>query len=387
LRIYRITLSNRAFFYPIGFSADCFNFTAILAETFLASSLFGATELQMGVLGACNALGYMLPCVATGLISERLGRRVMCALSAAGLIAVNLTEPHLRSVPALYVAGFLRMFATSFLWPPLIAWLTQSTRHRNLSGVLGGFNFSWASGIMTGFFIGGWAFQHISPTAAFYFSASMALLLLIFVLTCTPRIHDVEDGGQSDALQPLPQIKRHEPDHAHLYIRQGLLLNTGACFVTSMVLYLFPKIAAGQLTEAAQGTMHSVRMGGQVLAFLLFGRTAVWHYRGWPVWLTLGALATGLVFISSAHSNWFYLVGCAALGFGAGAAYSLSIFYSLALTRIKGLGSGIQESLIGAGLLLGPLYGGLIASMTDVRLTVIAALIPLALLLPWLKAR
>ena len=104
----RLTISKKSFFYTSAFAVDCFNFIAIAAEVFMAVALLKATAFQLGVLGAANALGYALPCVWTGLLSERLSRSRMCLIALAGLTVVYAVTPKVTSVYLLCIASFLR---------------------------------------------------------------------------------------------------------------------------------------------------------------------------------------------------------------------------------------------------------------------------------------
>ncbi len=369
----RLTVSSRAFFYTIGFSADAFNFAPILAESFLASSRFHATEMEMGILGAANALGYALPCMMTGLMSERVGRRRMCAIAAAGILAVNVEEPFLGSVRGLCVAGFLRMFATGFLWPPLMAWFTETTGPRRFSRFLGGYNVSWAAGILVGFLVGGWTYQRLGAGASFGFGAVFSGALLVALFAFDPRPEPDREGDEPVCAPPDAAAARN-------LVILGLLLLTCGCFLSSLVLYLFPKLAGASVSEEVQSRLHVLRMAGQVAAFFVLTHTVAWHNKRWPMTATLLAFAAGIVLASAGPRLALSAPGFALLGVGNGIAYMLSAYYALALVKTKGLGSGLQETLIGTGYLLGPLYGGALATIRGTQWAVVAGLLPVALL-------
>jgi len=372
----RLSVPNFLFFATVAFAVDCLVFAAALSEAMLAVDRMHATELQLGLLGAAVALGYAVPCIFTGVISERLGRRSLCLAATAGIAAVCFVEPHLSTMGALCAAGALRMVATGFFWPPVMAWLTETTDSDSFSETLGRYNVCWAVGILVGFFAGGWTYQRLGPVAAFHFTAWLAVAAFAFLLLATPRRmvqhqrpHGMEEGD------------------ARAFVRQGFLLNLCGCFTTSLILYVFPKLVEGRLEAGVQGTLHAVRMGGTVLAFAVMSSTRAWHFRRWPMWLGLGALLAGLALCAAARSLPLFAVAFAVTGAGAGTVYMLSAYYALALMRTKGLAGGIQETLIGVGYFTGPMFGGVAGALAGPRTALAAALIPLAAMLPavWVR--
>lgn len=370
----RIAVSNRLFFYSIGFSADGFNFVAVLAETFLASNVLHATPLQMGILGTLSALGYALPSFWAGLLSERLGRRSMCLFAVAGMLLTYLVTPHVRAIHVLYAVSFARSVATSCLWAPLMAWMSEICDMASLSGMLGGYNISWATGIMVGFWAGGYTYEHLGPAVPFHIAAAYAFILLAFMAICTP---------QRDALHTSNQ---EFPEHdVHYFVRQGLLYVTMGCFVTGLVIYMLPKLVASQMGETAQGMLHVTRMAGQVTAFVVLSNTDAWHFRRWPSHSCAACFGAGLLLVALSPHYGVNIVGFFLLGVGVGVGYMMSIYYTMALVRTKGLGSGLQESLVGTGNLLGPLFGGTVANYSTPRTSVLAGVLPLAL--TWVVAQ
>jgi predicted MFS family arabinose efflux permease len=372
----RVSVPNRLFFASAAFAVDFLNFAAVLAESMLAVVRMHATELQLGVLGACVALGYALPCMFSGIVSERTGRRNLCLLATAGIAAVNFVEPGVTTMWGLCAAGTLRMVATGFFWPPLMAWLTETSDSESFSETLGGYNVCWAVGILLGFYVGGWSYQSLGPAAAFHLAGWSAAATFAGLLLTTPR-----RAEHRHAAHPMEQ------GDARAFVRQGLLLNLCGCFTTSLILYVFPKLVEGRLDAGVQGTLHAVRMGGTAAAFALMASTRGWHFRRWPMWLGLGALLAGLALCAASRSLPLFAVAFAVTGVGAGTAYMMSAYYALALMRTKGLAGGIQETLIGFGYFTGPMFGGVAGALASPRGALFAALIPLAAMLPavWVR--
>jgi MFS family permease len=370
----RLRVHNRLFFYTGGFACDCYNYVAILAEAFFAAYVLGASEFEMGLLGAASAVGYTLPCIATGLLSEKIGRRRMLLIATAGQTVVYLLTPMASSIALLCLASFLRSVATSFYWPPLLAWMSETSDTTSLSGTIGGFNVSWSMGCVTGFAVSGIMFEYIGVAAPFYAAAALSAGMFLFFLFLTPTRSAIEIHEHGMA-----------PAEVNSFVREGLILNCLGYAVVGLVLYMLPKIVGQRMGEAEQSTLHVVRMLAQVVTFFILAHTRLWHYRRWPTAACIITFVAGLVLAGLTYSYWVYFAGFILLGVGTGIGYTLSIYYSLALLRTKGLGSGMQESLIGLGNLLGPLYGGTTATLTTPRGSLFAAIVPVVAAWAWLR--
>ncbi|MGI8905741.1 MAG: MFS transporter [Candidatus Sumerlaeaceae bacterium] len=374
----RLPVSNVAFFCLIGFLGDCLNFTAVQSEIFLAAGIFHARELQLGLLGAATSLGYALPAMWAGVLSERMGRRPLCTFGVLGLLLSYLVIPYVQTLPQLYAICFLRSVFSAFLWVPLMAWMARAQDHEGLSGLLGKYNVSWALGILSGFYLAGVMFTGYGWRSGFHVSAGLAFVLLMFIFCCEPQ------GGRGAPAdvdeQPVHGLEVHEVRH---FVRQGLLMLTIGNFLSALVLYMFPRVGGGIVHEQGQSLLNVIRLTGQVSAFVLFGYTVNWHFRRWPLLLCGAFLCVGVLLVAVGARFAVYAAGFGLVGAGFGIAFTMSAFYALGLSESKGKGSGMMETLVGSGSLLGPLYGGAIGQMSGPRMGVVAGLIPLALIFGW----
>lgn len=362
----RIRISNVLYFNGIGFSADCFNYVAVLAEAFFAAKVLKATEFQMGLLGFFSALGYALSAVWMGALSDRIGRRVMMAIAATGMALCYLAAPHAPSMKVLYGIGFLRMVSTSFMWPALMAWMSETCPQERLAGVLGWYNITWACGILVGMWVSGFLFEHVGPASPFFFAAMYSAALLVWILVFTPRESALmaHDHGMEVA-------------EARGFVREAFTVNFLTHFAVALVLYLFPKMPGMKMGETAQSLLHVIRMSGQVAAFVIFTHATVWHFRRWPTWLAMGLTCLGLVLVAWGRVYAVTSVGFFALGLGMGIGFMASVYYSMHLVQRKGLAGGIQESVLGAGSLVGPLFGGAVAKYSNVPVAMLTAIVPI----------
>jgi hypothetical protein len=151
-------------------------------------------------------------------------------------------------------------------------------------------------------------------------------------------------------------------------------------------LYLFPKVGEETLTEVQISLLNSIRLVGQMLAFYLMGRFSLWHFKRWPVWMLVFLLGSGLGIMAAGQSYLHYIAGCVLIGFGFGTGFSMCAYYALGLSTSKGRGSGFMETMIGAGGLTGPLFGGAVANMSTARTGIFSGFLPIALC-AWIAIR
>lgn len=382
----RLVVPNLLFFGTIGFVADLFNFAGAQAEILTATFVFGATEFQLGVLGALSSLSYALPVLLMGLLSERVGRRPVILVGLSGMGISYAWGSHVGSVQELYLVAALRSLGTSMLWPPVMAWMARAVPARALPKFLGAYNLSWASGTFIGFWGAGYLFQNIGWRTPFLVAAILAAALLLFVVILNPR------GGKGMALSGDGYEAESHDDRgltkkqSNFFVRQGLLMAGVGALAASSALYLFPKIGQDSLTEVQISLLNSIRLVGMMLAFYLMGRFPQWHFRRWPVWMLVSLLATGLACLALGQQYYQYVTGCILIGLGFGTGFSMCAYYALGLSASKGRGSGYMETMIGAGGLAGPLLGGTVANLSSARAGIFSGIAPI-LLGAWVATR
>ncbi len=375
----RLTVPNIVFFGAIGFMADLFNFAGSQAEILTATFVFHATEFQLGILGACSSLFYAIPTLLTGLLSERVGRQPLVIAAIIGMGSSYAWGACAGSVQELYAVATLRALSTAMLWPPVMAWMARAVPPRKFSQFLGTYNVCWATGTFIGFWASGYLFEAYGWTSPFWSSAALAAALLVFVLIVSPR------GGKGLALPA--DIQESDEDHHGLnaeqsryFVRQGLIMAVAGSMAANAMLYIFPKVGEGLLSEIQISLLNSIRLAGQMLAFYLMGRYGLWHFRKWPLWTTAAMLCAGLLVIACGRTYSHFTAGALLIGFGFGAAFSICAYYALGLSRTKGKGSGMMETSIGIGGLSGPLLGGAVGAMASARIGLISVIAPVVLL-------
>jgi len=69
------------------------------------------------------------------------------------------------------------------------------------------------------------------------------------------------------------------------------------------------------------------------------------------------------------------------LGLCASLTYYSSLYYTVRLMKRKGKGTGLHESIVGSGVVLGPLLGGIMAHSAGLRAPYILCVVVLAVVI------
>jgi MFS family permease len=368
----RLPLNNLAFFAGIGFIVDAMNFGAIQIEIFAADRAFAASVTQLGILGTLGSLGYTLPAFFSGMLSEKYGRRPVCTLALLALSLCYFAGAWSTNVYHIWTECFIRAAITAFIWPPVMAWIADTQPGDSLPKFLSWYNISWAAGGFAGFYGAGEIFAAFGWKAGFYTAAALSLLMAIYVSVFMPgrQPHLASDKSED--------LYSHSPQEIQYYVLQGMVMLGLGMFLTGLVMYMFPKLAEGHVNEKWQGILNAMRMAGAVTAFFAFGLTKSWHFRRWPAVVIAAAFCAGLLLTAWGSHLVTYFISFYLVGIGFGTGFTVCAYYALGLVKTKGKGSGMMETLIGAGGLLGPIFGGQIAAQASPRAAILCGFVPLA---------
>jgi len=368
-----------AAFY-MDYSAGVF----IVALPYLALSM-GAESLDLGILGAARSGAYIAAAIPAALLADRYSRRVLLAFSSAGVVIMLATTAAAATVWHLAVISALWSASLALYWPAVFAWLGDSHSTDRLAPASGAVNLSWSVGAMVGGLAAGWLFEMGSwlpfPVAAL--PVGLGCLAVLFA----PR-------GEGHPLraalaEPAPGTRRE--------LMSAWTGSFSACCMVGVVMFVFPALGAQIGVDAR---LFGVFMGG----FFGLGRTAVflaglrWGRRlqDWrlavPVQL-ISALFLATFFV--ARSPWWIGVVFLVVGVNMGVNYYRGLYKSLEEAGARGLKSGIHESVLLTGLLIGSFGGGAVAQVFGLRapyaillaVAVLLAVVQVALVVSARRAR
>jgi YNFM family putative membrane transporter len=366
------------FFFVAAFLMDGLFYNSLLTDAFFADTAFNAQQWHQGILGGASALGYAIGCLVFAPISERFGRRAPTLIATAGLGICMIALPRCESFQTLFICVFAKRLILSMYWPALEAWLADVSKPSNLSRNLGGFNFGWTLGLMSGSFLSGhlglWVAGEsgaYSPAAPYAASLGAAALLFcwIGIFDPGPKMEYVPDESG-----PILQIKRY-------FLAKAWVAHLAIYASIGLAIFMLPRLAAlpeNSVSEAGQSTIHSLRAAISLAAFGAMLASARWHFRFYPIYGGLGLAGAGIAIMAIGSGFSVLLAGSLLLGLASGAIYTVSLYYSLGLPRTKTRGSSIHEALVGVGSAAGPALGGAAALIiASPRTPFAAGLIPI----------
>jgi len=353
---------------------------ACMAMISLAIQNFGiyvlhAPNIVLGLFPTFGSAGYTSGCLVSGRVADRWGRKRSAVAAAVAVALIWMLLPAARSSLAVLCMVPFSGLAMAFFWPSLQAWLGETCRSEAsvLGRVLGLFNVMWCTGLMVGPVAAGYLWE-AGYRWAFMIPAVLVLGLALLILRIPAG------GAEHRSEKDAPATGCVDP-RTHFFLVLARIGNFVAFLSCGVILALFPKLGA------VLG--YSPVLVGWILAAYRLGQTAVfaytwldhrWQYRLWPLVVSEVVGAAALVLASTASRPAAFATVFAVAGMCGGVTYVSSLFYSLHnRTGRRGRAAGIHEAILGAGILTGPLLGGVLAEWLSLRSSFAAAGAVLAL--------
>lgn len=307
-----------------------------------------------------------------------MGGAIGCGLGC--LVPVVIPHPLASAIALIVVFG-----SSAFFFPGIAAMCAEASHaqgadalplHRRVSQ----YNLGWSLGNVTGLglttlLLSTPVQQALGPVAA---RLGYALWTVCFAITVA-----VLWAWRSQPSQPPPAVGDRS-DHPALpgltlLNRLSLLM---ACLVGFSLTALLDKALAQHRPTAAAAELGTQAFlcycAGYCSMFWLLGHWGGWVLRPWRLTaIQLGLLLGPLVLIACGLTGFqprgLVLLALTATGWGYGAAYTGSIYYSLRLPHGAARAAGLHETFLGIGNTAGPVLCGIITqALTGVRLPLLA---------------
>lgn len=342
--------------FVMDMAAGC----AMLAVQFVGVAL-GAGPGLLGLLGAVGGATYTVSCLGSGMVADRFGPRRTTRMAAALMIVIWLALAAAGRMELLLGLVVASGVIAAFFWPSIMVWVADlsSGQARGLGRALGVFNIFWSAGLLVGAVVAGALWDWVGG-GAFYFSVAAGVVILI-LLQLTP-------GGASRDGERTPDEPTALP-RAALGRRLRIAGRVGvfaSFFSTAMIRALFPKVGDTLgYSSALVGWAAGIPYLSAMVIFALARTTTGWQYRPWKLWLAMPAGVVGMVLATFAHTPGQFLLGFSLVGVCGGISYLASQFYGLHQPEQRRAASmRHHEAMVGAGVVAGPLLGGLVADYT-----------------------
>jgi len=335
--------------------------------------------LVMGIFGAGISLFFAFSSLGFGRVADKMQRKKM--LMYLGLLLLFVCTVIIKfldigSTASMIIYG-LSGGSAGLLYPALLSWLNHKepgkTDVKGVSSIVVKFCISWNMGMIFGNYAAGKLYS-VSSEFPLYVGAGLclvSLMLLYAVLPARPALNSAQEKSvPSAALHP--QIQRIDlvPEkqdvlRKNLFVKLSWVANIGGAFVSSLILYLFPKMAVEIGISPEQ---HAIILGIMraviISIYLIMHSSRFWQYK-FPVLLSLQGIAImGLVFLYKSQNVFIIMFGFICIACLTGHNYFAGMFYGNATDSSDNSGklNGYHEGTIGLGIGLGSLFGGIIGT-------------------------
>lgn len=332
-----------------------------LAAPLVAIEL-GANPIELGLIGTITAAVHMTLANLAGRLSDRFGRRALIVTGPMILTVSCLIMTQVGDIKIILTLAALNGLGFAIFWPSFQAWVADVQTGSGLARNIGSFNLSWTASQLIGPTLSGFLFV-IYSRLPFLLAGGLSFLLFFFVWASVGERERHLERKQA----PLPaEVKKSNGQRSFLYAIW--LANFASWFILGNVRYQFPKLAR-ELTMAPYmiGLLMSCVGLSQFLGFFFLRESERWHFKKS---FLLGAqiLAAAALLLIYLFSNKFIFASAFILiGVCVSLTYYSSLYYAVRLLTKKGKGTGLHESILGSGVVLGPLLGGVAAQTAGLR--------------------
>jgi predicted MFS family arabinose efflux permease len=347
------------FFVAAAFLTEGSMMCVFLAQPILALDRWNASPEQLGLLGLLAGGGYGLMALLAG---RALGRglparpAMLVGLGSQALFA--LAEPRCATLPGFIALIAVQMLLLGFFWTSFQKTLAESFPPDALAPALSRFNIGWSSGAALGVWISGRLYERIGPSAPFVAGACGLAAAWSIVALTRPR----PPAAAGNAAAPEPPR-----GDATAFVHRAWTMLWISSFVAGILINLFPLLARAKpfaIGPSGISTLHALRQGAMIAAFLAAGATAHWRFRRYPLHLCTGLVVAGLAVIGLAQSAAWLALPFVAFGLAQGMAFALSVYYSLYHPETRAAHVGVHEAMLATAIALGPVLGGKLDAAT-----------------------
>lgn len=322
-----------------------------------------ANPIQLGLVGTLASSIHMGMAHLMGHFSDLLGRRPLIITAPLIFLTSCLLMTQVQSVSTILALSVFNGLGLSIYWPSLQAWIADhptGTGQGDLARDIGTFNLSWTAATLAGPIFSGFLYS-LYPRLPFIVGASIALMLFALVFT---SVHES---------RLRPEEKASSVDMETSNQRRGFLYaawaaNFASWFIMGNIRYQFPKLARElNIPPQTIGLLLGFVGFALFVGFFLLRRTDRWLFsKGYLFGAQILALA-GISLIGFSSEPTLFALAFVMFGLSCSLTYYSSLYYAVQLLKKKGRGTGLHESILGGGAVLGPILGGVAAQYAGLR--------------------
>jgi DHA1 family multidrug resistance protein-like MFS transporter len=330
-------------FQLIAFSAETAMVLTSIYIPYYAYQL-GATEIEVGLIGASAGIPYIFIPFLAGRLSDRVGRK-KGLLTGVTVVTLSYIMYLLIYYPSIFIlVRIVEGVGWSFVWPSMEAIIGDSKRKLQV------YNIMWGFGSTIAPYMGSSIYQFYGAKNVLLLSIGLMVASFIFAIT-----------GKEEIVLKNSSDERYRGDFRFkpIFFIPFIYGVLGYTLLTFFPIYAEKRA----LSLNVSGLVLSVMNFGRLSAFVLsnktiFGKERVQEY----FTILLGLVPIGLIFFA----NEIFLISLFfLLGFSLGVTYAYALGKILSISEAnRGYYAGVFESLLGLGAFSGPLIGGMLANLS-----------------------
>jgi DHA1 family multidrug resistance protein-like MFS transporter len=348
-------INERMIIAVVPFWMDLSSSIFYLAAPLIVIDL-GGNPVELGLIGTMTASVHMILANLGGRLSDRLGRRILMVAGPFIFAISCLLTTQAGKVFHILALASLNGVGMAIFWPSFQAWVAESRAGSNLARNIGSFNMSWTASQIIGPTLSGFLFS-LHPRVPFW--AAAALSFLLFFLLRASVSDKSPQPAKGGAILPLGT---EDSDGGMGFLYAIWIANFASWFILGNLRYQFPKLARDMaISPSTIGLLLSCIGLSQFLGFFFLRGSDRWHFKKSYL---LGAQllsASGLLLIFFFAQKLIFASAFILIGLSVSLTYYSSLYYSVRLLKRKGKGTGLHESILGSGVVLGPFLGGVVA--------------------------
>jgi MFS family permease len=295
-----------------------------------------------------------------GRLSDRFGRRRLLITAPLLLAATCLLMAFAQEISFILALSLVVGLCMTLYWPAFEAWVADQQTGSGLAQNIGDFNMSWTAASLTGPILSGFLYS-IYPRLPFFVSATLALVFFLLIFHCIRdrRPLAVEGHGRIEVEEDVSQLH---------FLYATWVANFASWFVIGNARYQFPKLARElDIPPYVIGLLVGCIGFAMFSGFFILRTSERWHFNKRHLLGAQFLSVAAALLISRVDSPGLFALAFILLGTSSSVTYYSSLYYAVHLLKAKGKGTGLHESILASGAILGPVLGGVAAQYTGLR--------------------
>jgi len=327
---------------------------------------FGASFLDLGMIGSANAFAYALSPMLIGLLSDKCNRAYMLASALILNILMTVILGLSGSVRDILILWTLGGVAYGTFWPTADVLATELAASSDLVREMGSYCIAWGVGLLTGPFVGGYVVQMFGFTWLFMISSlvlsgALGMSVLLFAPT-----YERKTARSTLIITTKPRSARKAIPLYMILVFYSVVMG--------VIDTMLPGYANSEgLMPTMIGVVFTSFGIARVVMFAIFAMSEEYSQVMVRRALSIGSatLTLGVLAIPVFPNFVGLLLVAVLLGGSAGVVYPLTYSLVSVFFPEKKMGSamGSYETVLGVGFAIGPLIAGLVAAIVSIQLT------------------